>query len=125
RAPGVRRAPRLHCPQRGKALETSSSENGTQMPEATVLVVDDEPLVREILSRYLTREGFAVQTAADGQQGLERWLAESPDLVLLDLMLPQVNGLDVFRRGRETSDTPVIILTPTAHEPDRLSGLDI
>jgi DNA-binding response OmpR family regulator len=95
------------------------------MPEPTVLIVDDEPLVREILSRYLAREGFVVETAADGRQALQRWLAESPDLVLLDLMLPEVNGLDVFRQARETSDTPVIMLTAKGDEADRLIGLEI
>jgi DNA-binding response OmpR family regulator len=95
------------------------------MHEATVLIVDDEPLVREILSRYLTREGFAVTTASDGMQALHRWRAEPPDLVLLDLMLPEVNGLEVFRRGRETADTPVIMLTAKGDEADRLVGLEI
>jgi DNA-binding response OmpR family regulator len=96
-----------------------------QMSEATVLIVDDEPLVREILSRYLTREGFAVAIASDGREALERWRAEHPDLVLLDLMLPEVNGLEVFRRARETNDTPVIMLTAKGEEADRLVGLEI
>jgi DNA-binding response OmpR family regulator len=96
-----------------------------QMPEATVLIVDDEPLVREILARYLSREGFSVSTASDGLQALERWQAEPPDLVLLDLMLPEVNGLEVFRRARETDDTPVIMLTAKGEEADRLVGLEI
>jgi DNA-binding response OmpR family regulator len=95
------------------------------MPEATVLIIDDEPLVREILARYLTREGFAVATASDGLQALERWQNEHPDLVLLDLMLPEVNGLEVFRRARETDDTPVIMLTAKGEEADRLVGLEI
>jgi DNA-binding response OmpR family regulator len=95
------------------------------MPEATVLIVDDEPLVREILARYLTREGFAVATASNGLQALERWQNEHPDLVLLDLMLPEVNGLEVFRRARETDDTPVIMLTAKGEEADRLVGLEI
>jgi DNA-binding response OmpR family regulator len=95
------------------------------MSEATVLIVDDEPLVLEILSRYLTREGFAVATASDGSQALEHWHAEPPDLVLLDLMLPEVSGLDVFRRARETNDTPVIMLTAKGEEADRLVGLEI
>jgi DNA-binding response OmpR family regulator len=106
-------------------LATTSSDNGVAMPEATVLIVDDEPLVREILCRYLTREGFAVDTASDGQQALDRWQAGHPDLVLLDLMLPKVSGLDVFRRVRETDNAPVIMLTAKGEEADRLVGLEI
>jgi DNA-binding response OmpR family regulator len=95
------------------------------MPEATVLIVDDEPLVREILSRYLTREGFVVETASDGREALRLWHAEPPDLVLLDLMLPELSGLEVFRRARETANTPVIMLTAKGEESDRLVGLEV
>jgi DNA-binding response OmpR family regulator len=112
-------------PDVGKAFERHSLDNEDHMPKATVLIVDDEPLVREILSRYLTRDGFAVDTAQDGEQGLERWREGRPDLVLLDLMLPKVNGLEVFRRARETDDTPVIMLTAKGEETDRLVGLEL
>ena len=67
-------------------------------PEGRVLVVDDEPIVREVLSRYLRFEGFQVETAADGQAALEAFESSRPELVLLDLMLPRVDGLEVFRR---------------------------
>jgi DNA-binding response OmpR family regulator len=95
------------------------------MSEATVLIVDDEPLVREILSRYLTRDGFAVDTAEDGEQALERWRKGRPDLILLDLMLPKIGGLEVFRRVRETDAAPVIMLTAKGEETDRLVGLEL
>jgi DNA-binding response OmpR family regulator len=95
------------------------------MSEGTVLIVDDEPLVREILSRYLTRDGFVVDTAEDGEQALERWRIGRPDLILLDLMLPKVGGLEVFRRVRETDAPPVIMLTAKGEETDRLVGLEL
>ena len=95
------------------------------MPQATVLIVDDEPLVREILSRYLSRDGFRVDTAEDGEQAIERWEAGRPDIVLLDLMLPKLGGLDVFRRVREVDGAPVIMLTAKGEETDRLVGLEL
>jgi DNA-binding response OmpR family regulator len=93
--------------------------------EGHVLVVDDEPIVREILERYLSREGFAVTTAADGQAALDAFDAARPDLIVLDLMLPRVDGLEVFRRIRERNGTPVIMLTARGEEVDRVVGLDL
>jgi DNA-binding response OmpR family regulator len=90
-----------------------------------VLVVDDEPIVREILERYLSREGFVVTTAADGQAALDAFEASKPDLIVLDLMLPRVDGLEVFRRIRERNGTPVIMLTARGEEVDRVVGLDL
>jgi two-component system, OmpR family, response regulator ResD len=78
---------------------------------ARVLVVDDEPIVREVLSRYLTRAGFEVSAAADGQVALEIFEASRPELVVLDLMLPRVDGLEVFRRIRASDGAAVIMLT--------------
>src|SRR5204863_8332201 len=77
------------------------------------------------LSRYLTREGFVVETASDGREALRLWQAEPPDLVLLDLMLPEIGGPEVFRRARETANTPVIMLTAKGEESDRLVGLEV
>jgi DNA-binding response OmpR family regulator len=93
--------------------------------EGHVLVVDDEPIVREILERYLSREGFVVTTAADGQAALDAFEASKPDLIVLDLMLPRVDGLEVFRRIRERNGTPVIMLTARGEEVDRVVGLDL
>jgi len=90
-----------------------------------VLVVDDQPIVREVLSRYLARDGYAVDTAEDGQAALEAFEKERPDLVLLDLMLPRLDGTEVFTRIRERSDTPVIMLTAKGKEADRIVGLEI
>jgi two-component system, OmpR family, response regulator ResD len=93
--------------------------------DARVLVVDDEPMVREVLARYLQKEGFAVEEAADGEQALSRFEAAAPDLVLLDLMLPRVDGLEVFRRIRERAPTAVIMLTAKGEETDRVVGLEL
>jgi two-component system response regulator ResD len=92
---------------------------------ARVLVVDDEPIVRDVLGRYLSRGGFEVTTAEDGSAALERFAAAPPDLVLLDLMLPGVDGVEVFTRIRAGHDTPVILLTAKGEETDRLVGLEI
>ena len=95
------------------------------MQDARVLVVDDEPMVREVLSRYLEHDGFDVVTADDGEQALERFDGHRPDLVLLDLMLPRIDGLEVFRRMRAVGDVPVIMITARGRETDRIVGLDL
>jgi two-component system response regulator ResD len=93
--------------------------------DARVLVVDDEPIVRDVLSRYLRREGFEVETAADGQAALDAFEATRPELVVLDLMLPRVNGLEVFRRIRSRNGAAVIMLTARGEETDRVVGLEL
>ncbi|MDP9342840.1 MAG: response regulator transcription factor [Actinomycetota bacterium] len=90
-----------------------------------VLVVDDEPIVVDVLTRYLTREGFEVATAQDGQEAVESIRSFRPDLVLLDLMLPRLDGLEVFRRIREANTVPVIMLTARGEETDRVVGLEL
>jgi two-component system, OmpR family, response regulator ResD len=90
-----------------------------------VLVVDDEPIVREVLSRYLERAGFAVDTAEDGEDALRAFETVPPDLVLLDLMMPRVDGLEVFARIRERSATPVIMLTAKGGPIERIAGLEV
>ncbi|MGB7806488.1 MAG: response regulator transcription factor [Actinomycetota bacterium] len=93
--------------------------------EMQVLVVDDEPMVREVLARYLERDGFDVRTAEDGAQALERFDPSQTGLVLLDLMLPRIDGLEVFSRLRSISSVPVIMLTARGEETDRVVGLDL
>jgi DNA-binding response OmpR family regulator len=91
----------------------------------TVLVVDDEPMVREVVARYLERDGFRVHELADGAQAL-RWLEQRrADLVVLDVMLPGLDGLSVLRRVRGAGDAPVILLTARAEESDRIVGLEL
>jgi two-component system, OmpR family, response regulator ResD len=95
------------------------------MQDVRVLVVDDEPMVLEVIARYLVHDGFDVVTADDGEQALERFDEQRPDLVLLDLMLPRLDGLEVFRRMRATDDVPVIMITARGQETDRIVGLDL
>jgi DNA-binding response OmpR family regulator len=90
-----------------------------------VLVVDDEPMVRDVLARYLEQAGFDVSTADDGEQALSVFGEARPDLVLLDLMLPRIDGFEVFRRMRSASSTPVIMLTARGEETDRVVGLEL
>lgn len=90
-----------------------------------VLVVDDEPTVREVVVGYLRRDGHTVSEAADGATALEVLATDPPDLVVLDMMLPGVNGLDILRRIRADGDMPVIMLTARAEETDRVAGLEL
>ena len=90
-----------------------------------VLVVDDEPTVREVVAGYLRRDGHLVSEAADGPTALRLLESEPPDLVVLDMMLPGVNGLDILRRIRAAGDMPVIMLTARAEESDRVAGLEL
>ena len=90
-----------------------------------VLVVDDEPTVREVVVGYLRRDGHEVYEAADGPTALELITDQSFDLVVLDMMLPGVNGLDILRRIRAEGDMAVIMLTARAEESDRVAGLEL
>ena len=91
----------------------------------TVLVVDDEPKIVDVVREYLEHAGFSVRTAGDGPAALERARALAPDLVVLDLGLPGLDGLDVARQLRRSSRVPVIILTARGDEVDRIIGLEI
>jgi DNA-binding response OmpR family regulator len=88
-----------------------------------VLVVDDEPMLRNLLSRLLRMEGYTVIEAEDGQRALELVDSHSPDLVLLDVMLPARDGLDVLGDLRRTSEVPVILVSALGEEADRVLGL--
>jgi two-component system response regulator ResD len=88
-----------------------------------ILIVDDDATVREILSRYLVREGYDVDRAGDGEAALERTQTHPPDLILLDLMLPGISGLDVCRRVRRNTGVPIIMLTARGEENERVFGL--
>ena len=91
----------------------------------TVLVVDDEPIVREVVVRYLEREGYRTLEAADGNRARQLVEQESPSLVVLDLMLPGTDGLSLCRWIRSRSDLPVIMLTARGEEADRIVGLEL
>jgi DNA-binding response OmpR family regulator len=92
---------------------------------ATVLVVDDEPIVREVVARYLVREGHRTLEAADGDGARDAIEREDPDLVVLDVMLPGTDGLELCRWIRSTSERPVIMLTARGEEADRIVGLEL
>ncbi len=90
-----------------------------------VLIIEDDPNVAEVVTRYLEREGYVVEATGDGLEGLERALADPPDLVVLDLMLPALSGLEVCRRLRAKVPVPVIMLTARGEEVDRIAGLEL
>jgi DNA-binding response OmpR family regulator len=90
-----------------------------------ILVVDDDVTVSEVVARYLERDGFAVEVRADGREALDRALAEPPDLVVLDLMLPGMDGLEVCRRLRAIAPVPIVMLTARTQESDRIVGLEL
>lgn len=89
-----------------------------------ILVIEDEERIRQFLQRGLSFEGYRVDTAADGQTGLDMARENPPDLVLLDLMLPGMDGIEVCRRLRAVSDVPVLMLTAKETIEDRVTGLD-
>ncbi len=90
-----------------------------------ILVVDDEASIVNIISFNLKKEGYEVITANDGETGLELALSEKPDLVLLDIMMPQMDGYEVCRKIREKSAVPIIMLTARADEVDKVIGLEM
>lgn len=91
----------------------------------TLLIIEDEPELVKVLRSYLEASGYSVLTAARGDSGLAAWERERPDLVLLDLNLPGMDGLDVARAIRRKGETPVIMLTARVEETDRLVGLEL
>jgi two-component system response regulator RegX3 len=95
------------------------------MTKRTILLIEDEEAISEPLAAALAREGFAPLVAGTAAQGLELFESRTPDLVLLDVMLPDGDGRDVLRRIRETSRTPVVMLTARGEEMDRVLGLEL
>jgi DNA-binding response OmpR family regulator len=91
----------------------------------TVLVVDDEPQIVRLVRAYLEEAGFRVVTASDGEQALYVTRHEKPDLVLLDILMPRMDGLEFTRRIRRERDVPIIMLTARAEETDRVVGLEL
>ncbi|WP_449065531.1 response regulator transcription factor [Planomonospora algeriensis] len=91
---------------------------------ARILVVEDDPTVAEVVARYLERDGHRVECVGDGAEALRRALSDPPDLLVLDLMLPKLDGLAVCRKLREHRPVPVIMLTALGEEIDRVAGLE-
>ncbi|CAN5550077.1 response regulator transcription factor [soil metagenome] len=110
-------------PVSGDRSEANSNRDHSDMPK--VLVIDDEPIVLEVVAEYLTRDGFSVITAADGTDGLQRFNAERPDIVILDLMLPGIDGLELCRQIRMQSNIPIIMVTAKSEETDAVIGLSV
>jgi two-component system KDP operon response regulator KdpE len=92
---------------------------------ARILVVDDEPSIARALRANLSRHGFQVDLATSGEEALERAIFLKPDLVLLDLGLPDVDGLDIIRKLRQTSNTPIVVLSVRGAERDKVAALDL
>lgn len=90
-----------------------------------ILIVDDEKKMVKILKTALDNEGYVTVEAYDGEAALERWRQERPDLVVLDVLMPRMDGFEFCRRVRETSDTPIIILSAKTEELDKLEGLGL
>ena len=95
------------------------------MDTKTILVVEDEASIAEVVSLYLKRAGYNVQIASDGRKAMNAFERQSPDFVILDLMLPEVDGLALTRWLRDRSDVPIIMLTARREEIDRITGLDL
>jgi two-component system response regulator MtrA len=91
----------------------------------TILVVDDEPTLRETLAEALAADGFRVVTAADGREALLRFREHRPDLIVLDLMLPELSGVEVCRIVRQESGVPILMLTAKSSEIDKVIGLEL
>src|SRR5512140_722036 len=92
---------------------------------STILVVDDQSSVRQLLQEYLSEQGFRVVTASDGQMAIYTARHEQPDLVLLDIMMPKMDGYQFLRQFRQERQTPVIIITAREEETDAVLGLEL
>src|ERR1043165_4587398 len=95
------------------------------MSEPLILVVEDETSIAEVVSLYLKRAGYSVQIAPDGKQAMNLFQRQNPDFVILDLMLPEVDGLALTRWLRDRSNVPIIMLTARRSEADRIAGLEL
>lgn len=93
------------------------------MAAARIVIADDEQNITDVCRRYLEREGYEVWAAADGEEALALWERHEPDLLVLDLMMPKMDGLEVCDAVRQKADTPIIMLTARGEENDRLLGL--
>ncbi|MEJ2665513.1 MAG: response regulator transcription factor [Deinococcales bacterium] len=93
--------------------------------DETVLIVEDEPRIADVLERYLRDAGYRTERASTGRRALEAWRAAAPDVIVLDLMIPEIDGLEVTRTVRASSDVPILMVTARAEEVDRLVGLEL
>ena len=106
-------------------MSPDQSKSSTGPSAKTILIVEDEDNIREVVRRYLEREGFQVREAADGYSALDLIAEQEPDLIVMDLMLPGIDGLTLTRQLRQRSRVPVIMLTARGETSDRVRGLDL
>jgi len=104
---------------------TTTSPDRASEPATRILIVEDEPSLADSVRYNLVREGFDVTIATDGREAIEAFRRERPALVILDLMLPEVSGLDVCRTIRDESDVPIIMVTAKDSEADKVTGLEL
>ena len=115
-----------HLPMAPHIGEVTDQQQGdAAVPARRVLVVEDDATLSDVVSRYLVREGFDVEVRSDGERGLARALEWLPDLVVLDVMLPGMDGLEVCRQLRSSAPIPVVMLTARTDEDDRVLGLEL
>lgn len=95
------------------------------MENKRILIVEDDPNISEIVSLYLKKEGYEVDKKADGKKGYEAFLAKAYDLIILDIMLPSMDGYEICRKVRKTSNIPIVMLTAKGEQVEKIKGLDI
>jgi len=95
------------------------------MKTPTILIIEDEEKIVKIIQAYLEREGYRVLTALDGKEGMKKAINEEPDLIILDLMLPEISGWDICRNLRRDSSVPIIMLTAHGEDTDKIVGLEL
>ena len=100
-------------------------KGGRKMIGQTLLIVDDEPQIRELLKMYFDKEGFTVEEAGDGVEAIRKVVEVKPNLVILDIMMPILDGIEVCRQIRKFSQVPIIMLTARAEDEDRIMGLEL
>ncbi|HEY7835361.1 MAG TPA: response regulator transcription factor [Ktedonobacterales bacterium] len=110
--------------QAGGIAVSTTADGSAAKPARRILIVDDEPTVREVVGQYLALEGYAIVTAADGLEALRLAAASPPDLVILDLMLPGIDGIEVCRRLRAASAVPILMLTARTEDLDKIEGFE-
>jgi len=100
-------------------------KGGNRVVGQTLLIVDDEPQIRELLKLYFIKEGFTIEEAADGVEAIRKVVEVKPNLVILDIMMPVLDGIEVCHQIRKFSQVPIIMLTARAEDEDRIMGLEL
>ena len=106
-------------------MKNKTFRGGEDTMDRKILIVDDEKNIVDIIAFNLKKEGYTVITAADGEEGVQKAMEENPDLILLDIMMPKLDGYEVCKKIREKKNTPIIMLTARAEELDKVLGLEL